>query len=81
MIECYCCERRFGIGLLLDPCACNPSFCTECILCSQHCQCEGRQTSLVVNEEFVQDAETKPEITIDPEDFFPDADMPTVVPG
>ena len=82
MIDCYCCERRFGVDSLLDACSCDPCFCTECLLCSQHCSCNEQVIPLAVNEEF--DEAEPPRLQfpdLDPDDFYPEADSPTVVPG
>lgn len=38
MFPCFCCERREG-SEIYGGCECTGSWCTTCILCSNHCCC------------------------------------------
>lgn len=73
MIDCYCCERREVPGVLAVACQCNNCFCIECLYCNQHCTCVGGVQLLP------SDAPDRP--WFDPQDYYPGADAPTVIPG
>ncbi len=80
MIQCDCCERRTGLSI--DPCQCDPCFCHEYLLCSQHCQCLGSNPLFLVDDEYQELWESLAPrgLTFD-EDEYPDADQPQVITG
>lgn len=80
MIQCDCCDRRNN-GLSIDPCNCVGNWCKQCLLCSQHCVCLCAEH--IVDEEFEPELLSKPlrKLDIDPDDFYPESDEPTVVQG
>jgi hypothetical protein len=58
MIMCDCCERRDGDSF--DLCKCHGGFCTNCLLCSQHCCCLHSNPTFIVDEEFVLEWDPQP---------------------